>query len=57
MITKEDAFQIGIHLNFLGSCIPDSKLAEATKHIKMIEDIVLKYMEKEGENNGTERHS
>lgn len=52
MITKEDAFQIGLHLNRLGYYIPDNKLKDAKEHIEAIEQIVLKYMEKEGETNG-----
>lgn len=57
MISKAEAFQIGIHLQYIVSCIPDEKLVEAAKHIKLIEQIILDNMEKEGEQNGIKRHS
>lgn len=57
MISKAEAFQIGIHLQYIGNCISDEKLVEAGKHIKLIEQIILDNMEKEGEQDGVKGHS
>lgn len=49
---KEDALEIGLSINAIATLLDDRSLAKVERYLKRIEEITIKYVQEDKQENG-----